>query len=70
MKLKYPATILLTTLFIVRLNGQTIHKPVLNSETILSADKYLKAYNLESEHVDNIVKVVYFHAADQEPLNN
>jgi|GEM_PF-3512520 len=70
MNIKYTAAIILTSLSIFNLNGQAIYKPAFNSETIVSADKYLKAYHSKREHVDNIVKVVYFHAADQKPLNN
>lgn len=41
-----------------------------NSDKILRADKLLKKYNVGQVHSKNVVKVVYFHANDREPLPN
>jgi len=54
--------------------SRAIAKPeapeVKNNETIINADKILKRYHSKEKNVYNIVKVVYFHANDQDPLLN
>jgi hypothetical protein len=45
-------------------------KQVFNKEEIVKADKILKKYYSGQKRANNIVKVVYFHANDQNPLPN
>jgi len=45
-------------------------KQAVGRDEVLKADKLLKNYNAGQGHSNNVVKVVYFHANDQEPLPN
>jgi hypothetical protein len=71
MKLKFPIILLIiSALSFGFQQPPTSLKQVINKEKVLKADKLLKKYHLGQKHVNNIVKVVYFHANNQEPLPN
>ena len=71
MKLKLSIILLiLSTLSFGFQQPPTSLKQVINKEKILKADKLLNKYHLGHKHTNNIVKVVYFHSNDQEPLSN
>jgi len=71
MKLKFLIILLIISAFSFGFQRPTTSlKPVINNEKIIKADKLLKKYHLGQKHVNNIVKVVYFHANDQKPLPN
>ncbi|MDD4972441.1 MAG: NPCBM/NEW2 domain-containing protein [Paludibacter sp.] len=71
MKLKFPIILLiLSALSVGFQEPSTRLKQVINKEKILKADKLLKKYHLGQKQANNIVKVVYFHGNNQDPLPN
>lgn len=69
MKIKYLIILLLVSAqSFGSYQPQTDLKQVAGKNEIAKADKLLKKYNGSQIHSNNIVKVVYFHAYDQEPL--
>ena len=71
MKFKFPIILLIISAFSFGFQKPpTSINQVINKEEILQADKLLKKYHLGQKHANYIVKVVYFHANNQEPLPN
>jgi hypothetical protein len=71
MKLKFPLILFIASVLSFGFQQPpTSLKQVIDKEKILRADKLLKKYHLGQKHINNVVKVVYFHSNDQEPLPN
>jgi len=71
MKLRFRAGLLLIALSL--LDFQTLsaqEKLSTDSEKIKKAYNLIKAYHSGAEHESNVVKLVYFHGKDLEPLSN
>jgi len=71
MKLKFPIILLIiSALSLGFQQPPKSSKQVINKKEILKADMLLKKYHFGQKHANNIVKVVYFHANNQDPLPN
>jgi len=71
MKLRFPIVLLIiSTLSFGFQQAPTGKKQPADKEKIIKADKLLIKYHLGQKRANNIVKVVYFHANNQEPLPN
>ena len=71
MKLTFIAILTLASISVLGFQEQTTpSKPSPNRGLIIDANKLIKEYHSGISPANNVVKVIYFHGNDQDPLNN